>query len=184
MFYFLKDSESLLKKTRKLFSKHKKKYDLILDRLKEITHGIVFGYFFVAIIQGTLGALGFFLFGIHSPIFWGLVMAFLALIPYLGTGIIWIPASLILILDGIFQNSNSTLFRGIGLLIYSFVFVASLDNFLKPIMIGDKAKVHPAIVMLGIFGGLFMFGPLGVFIGPLVLSLTIVLIDAYFSIKN
>ncbi len=89
-----------------------------------------------------------------------------------------------MILDGIFQNSNSILFRGIGLLIYSFIFVATLDNFLKPVMIGDKAKVHPAVVMLGIFGGLFVFGPLGVFIGPLVLSLTLVLIDAYFSTKK
>jgi len=171
----------LKNKVGNVLSMKKKKYFFLIKRLKEIIHGVVYGYIIVALIQGILGGLGFFIFGINSPIFWGMVMSIFALIPFIGTGVIWLPASLLLIFDGIFQNSNNLLFKGIGLLIYSFIFVSSLDNFLRPKLMSDKAKVHPLILFLGVLGGIFFFGPIGVIAGPLILSLTSVFIDAYLS---
>ncbi|MBU0470089.1 MAG: AI-2E family transporter [Nanoarchaeota archaeon] len=181
MFYFMKDGELLLKRVEKFFSNHKNKYLHVLNRLKEIIHGVIFGYLLVAIIQGALGALGFFLFGIPSPLFWGLAMALLALIPFLGTGVIWVPASIILLLQGIFQGSNFLIFKGVGLFAYSLLIVSSIDNILRPKLIGGRAKVHTAIIMIGIFGGLVVIGPLGVIIGPLVLALTAELINLYLN---
>ncbi len=179
LFYFLNDGKAFMLKLEGYFSYQHKKYLMIIKRLKEIVDGVVYGYLFVALLQGALGALGFFIFGVPSPIFWGVVMAFLALIPLLGTGAIWGPAAAILFLNGLFQNSNSLVFKGIGLLIYSVIFVASLDNFIRPKLIGDKAKVHPALVLVGIFGGILFFGPLGVIVGPLILSLTAVSLETY-----
>ena len=181
MYYFLKDGKNLLSKIHFFFGTKQNKYVHVISRLKEIIRGIVFGYALVALIQGTLGGIGFFLFGISSPIFWGAAMALLALIPFLGTGVIWVPASLIIILNGVFQDSNILIAKGIGLFVYCFIFVSSLDNFLKPKLMGEKAKVHPAVVLLGIFGGLFLFGPVGVLLGPLIVSLLLVLISAYFK---
>ena len=179
LFYFLIDGKKFLKEIGHHLSLGKKKYFMILERLKEIVGGVVFGYLLVALIQGALGGLGFWIFGIPSPIFWGLIMAFLALIPLIGTGVVWVPASAILLLDGIFQDSNTLIFKAIGLFVYSFIFVSSLDNVIRPKLMSGKAKVHPVIILLGILGGLFLLGPLGVIFGPLILSLTVVLVDLY-----
>jgi len=179
LFYFLKDGENLLKRLHNYLQLQQKNYVLILERVREIVHGIVYGFLLIALIQGIFGALGFFLFGVTSPLFWGVLMAFFALIPAIGTGVIWVPASVILILDGVFQDSTSLILKGVGLLVYSFIFVGSVDNILRPKIIGEKAKVHIAIIMLGIFGGILLIGPLGVIIGPLVLSLTVEVMKVY-----
>ncbi len=179
LFYFLKDGEKFIKQIHHYVSIKKKKSLILVKRLEEIVHGVVFGYFIVALIQGALGTLGFFIFGISSPIFWGLMMALLALIPFLGTGIIWVPASLFLFLEGLIGDSNLLIFKGVALFVYGLIFVSTSDNILKPKLMGDKAKVHPAIVLLGIFGGLLFFGPLGVIFGPLILSLVVVIANNY-----
>ena len=90
------------------------------------------------------------MFGIPSTVFLGVVISFFALIPAIGTGVIWVPASLFLLLDGIFQGSDAGILKGIGLFVYCFIFVGSVDNILRPKLMGDKAKVHTAIIMLGI----------------------------------
>lgn len=184
LFYFLKGGEQFLHKVSDYFSMQKKEARQIISRSQELVHGVVYGYLLVALIQGALGALGFWAFGVSSPLLWGVVMALLALIPILGTGFVWVPASLLMVLEGIAQSSNSLLFRGIGLFLYGLLIVSTIDNILKPKIMGDQAKVHPLIILLGIFGGLLLFGPLGVFIGPLVLSFTYVIVDNYLKRKK
>ncbi len=179
MFYFLKDGEQFERRLSEFLSMKERKYTFIIGRLKEIVHGVVYGYLLIALLQGILGALGFFVFGISSPLFWGGVTAFFALIPAIGTGIIWVPASLFLFLDGIFQNSDAMIIKGIGLFLYGLLIVGSIDNILKPKLIGERAKVHPLVIILGTLGGLVVLGPLGVIIGPLVLSLTLVVMETY-----
>ena len=184
LFFFMKDGKELIYKLHAYFQLRQKNFSLILGRLEEIIHGVVYGYLLVALIQGVFGALGFFLFGIPSPLFWGLVMALFALVPAVGTGVIWVPASLFLLLDGVFQNSTPLILKAAGLFVYSFIFVGSVDNILRPKLISDKAKVHAAIIMLGIFGGLMVFGPLGIVLGPLVLSLTTEVMKIYLASKG
>jgi len=184
MFYFLKDGKTFLNRVGDFLSIKERKYLFIINRLKDIIHGLVYGYLLVAVIQGILGGLGFLIFGVPSPLFWGVVMAFLALIPSLGTGLIWFPAALILFLDGIFQDSAGLIVRGVLLFVYSLVIVSTIDNILKPKLVSKKAKIHPAIIMSGIFGGLLVFGALGVIIGPLILSLTTVFIDVFLTPKS
>ena len=179
MFYFLRDSDAFIKKISDVLSMGERKYRRITNRLKDITKGVLYGYFLVAFLQGLAGGIGFFIFGISSPIFWGILMALLALIPYLGTGLVWGPAAAILLLDGIFQNSDILIIKGILLFVYGFFIVGMLDNFLKPKIMSNRAKIHPVIILLGVFGGLILFGPVGVLVGPLVLSLTMVFIEVY-----
>jgi predicted PurR-regulated permease PerM len=181
LFYFLKDGPIFLRKVSNYLSMQKKKYAEIVKRLKEVTHAIIYGNMLVALIQGVLGAIGFLVFGISSPLFWGMAMAFLALIPYLGTGLIWGPAALIIFLDGIFQNSNLLVYKGVGLFFYGLIIVGGIDNLIKPRLIGAKAKVHPALIMIGILGGIFLMGPIGIVAGPLILSLTAIIIEIYLA---
>ena len=178
-FYLLRDGEKIMQNINEFLFMGEKKYAFIIHRLREIIHALVYGYIIIALLQGALGALGFFVVGISSPLIWGIIMAVLALIPALGTGIVWFPAALIIFLDGVFQDSNLLIIKGIGLFLYSFFIVAGIDNVLKPKLIGEKAKVHPLVIMIGVFGGIFLFGPLGVIVGPLLLALTSVFIEAY-----
>ena len=180
MFYFLKDGKQLMRAIGTILSMHHQKYTYVLNRLKDVLHGVIYGYLLVALIQGVLGALGFFLFGLSSPLFWGIVMAFLALIPYLGTGLVWATAAAILFLDGVFSDSNALIFKGIGLFIYGLVLISGADNLLRPKLMGHKAKIHPAIIFVGILGGTMAFGVLGVLAGPIILSLTLIMINLFF----
>ncbi len=179
MFYFLKDGPDFMQKASTYLSFHEHKYALIVGRLKEIVRGVVFGYVLVAVLQGFLGAVGFYLFGIESALVWGVVMAFLALIPFVGTGLVWVPISVVMFLNGMFQDSTGLMIKAAGLFLYCAVFVASIDNVLRPKIISKTAKVHPTWILLGALGGVFVFGPLGVVIGPLVLSMAMVVIEAY-----
>ena len=111
------------------------------------------------------------------------MMALFALIPVLGTGFIWVPAALIIFFDGLAQNSNFLIFKGAGLFLYGLLIVSSIDNILRPKLIGERAGIHPLIILLGVFGGLLLFGPLGVIIGPLVISITTVIAEIYLSKK-
>ena len=177
MFYFLKGGDKMLMNFEVFF--RKKKYAIIVKRLREIIHGVVYGYLLIAFIQGAVGGLGFFLFGISSPLFWGVVMGFMALIPLLGTGLIWVPAALFILLDGMFQDSSLLIFKGIGLFLYGLILISGIDNILRPKLMSQKANVHPVVILLGIIGGIFTFGPFGVIIGPLILSLTVVFMEIY-----
>lgn len=179
MFYFLKDGEDFLHQFSRIFSIREHNYSYLIRRLKEIIRGVVYGYLIVAFLQGAVGAIGFYIFGVSSPLFWGMVMALFALVPYLGTAIIWVPTSIIVFLDGMFSDSGWQMFKGIALFVYGVIVISGLDNILKPKLIGEKARVHPAIAMLGLIGGLFLFGPIGIIAGPLILSLTMVFVDVY-----
>ena len=179
MFYFLKDGEQVIHWVSCLFGQHEKKYAYFLNKLGAMVHGIVHGYVLIALLQGALGALGFFIVGVPSPLLWGIVMAFLALLPTMGTGFVWGPAAVIFFLNGVFQDSQSLMLKGIGLFFYGLLIVGGIDNLLRPRIIGKKAGIHSGLVFFGILGGIAFFGFWGFIIGPLVLSLTQALIDVY-----
>ena len=182
LFYFLKEGDGLVKKLSNYFITEK--YSFLHQKIKNIVHAIIYGYLLIALLQGILGALGFYLFGLGSPLFWGIIMAFLALMPYLGTWFVWLPAVLYLIISGIIQDSNILIYKGIGLFFYCLILVSSIDNFLQPKIISTKAKVHPTIILLGTLGGFFLLGLSGLIIGPVILSVTLILVEGRLSAKN
>ncbi len=179
MFYTLKDGPAWRQRMITYFNIHTQKYLQFTSRIKEVVHGVVYGYILIALIQGLLGGIGFFFFGLNSPIFWGLVMAFLALIPYLGTWLVWAPAATFLLLEGIFQDSTILLWKGIGLFFYGLVVVSSIDNLLRPKLVSKAAKIHPLVILVGALGGVFSLGAAGVFVGPIMLSLLQVVLEVF-----
>ncbi|MDP3765715.1 MAG: AI-2E family transporter, partial [Nanoarchaeota archaeon] len=148
-------------------------------KFHHVTYGVFYGNITIAIVQGILGIIGFALLGVPSPILWGFVMMLFALVPYFGSAIIWLPAALNLIFIGYLQNDSSLIIRGTILIAYGVLVISTIDNILKPKLIGSKAKIHPILVLIGVLGGLSLFGFIGFILGPLMLALLVTFIDVY-----
>jgi predicted PurR-regulated permease PerM len=171
IYYAFKEGDSLLTSFMNILQYQKTK-DQILDEANKVLYGVMHGQFLVALIQGGLGGLGFWIFGFPNPIFWGFIMVILAFIPMLGTPLVWLPASLI-------QLSQGNQFGAIGMLLFGGIVVLNIDNVLKPMIIGKRTGLHPMLVLLGIFGGIQFFGIIGMIIGPVIVALCILIIKFF-----
>lgn len=172
LYYFLKDGKRFTKAIIEL-SPLSDNFDIaIMQRLMVAVNSVVKGSLLVALIQGLLSGFGFFIFGVPSPALWGTMAAIGALIPGVGTTIVLIPAVLYLYFTG-----NTA--QAIGLLIWGSTAVGLIDNLIGPHLVGKGANIHPLFVLFSVLGGIALFGPLGFFLGPLVLSLLYALVDIY-----
>ncbi|MBU3940435.1 MAG: AI-2E family transporter [Nanoarchaeota archaeon] len=163
LFYLFRDGEKILKKLKDALPIKKKNRDLISKELTLVTYAVIYGFIISGIAQGLVGGIGFFIFGIENAVLWGIIMAILSIIPLIGPWLIWFPASIYLIVSG-------QIVPGILLMIYGFIIISNIDNLIKPLVIGAKSKIHPAIVLLGVFGGLKVMGLIGIIVGPLILG--------------
>lgn len=178
-YYLFKDGKALIKKLKRLLplKLHHQKH--VFTQLGQTTHAIIYGSIIIALIQGALGAIGFLIVGLDSPIIWGLVMSVFALVPLVGTTIIWGPAGLLLLANGYISGDTIQMGKGIGLLIYGALVISTIDNILKPKIIGDRTQIHPVLILLGVLGGIKFFGPIGLLAGPLFLALAITFLEIY-----
>ena len=172
-FFLFKDGKKIINGIVVMIPLHKKYSTKLIEKFGQVTYSVVYAHIIVAIAQGALGAIGFYIFGIDSAIFWGVVMAIFALLPLIGPAIIWIPASIFIIINGIIVNEYFDIGKGIGLILYGILIISTSDNILRVKIIGGRGDVHPLTVLLGIIGGLSLFGLIGIFIGPIALSLLI-----------
>jgi predicted PurR-regulated permease PerM len=122
-----------------------------------------------AIVQGILVGIGFAVVGLPSPIVFGVLAALLALVPMAGTPVVWVPAVIALAVQQRYYAAAFMLVWG--------GFVVTIDNFLRPWLVSGRAQVSTLTVFIGVLGGVGAFGPIGIFLGPLVLALAIALID-------
>ena len=179
IYYLLKDGESIANRIKSILPLKESHKHKVIEKFHNVAYAVFYGNLSIAILQGILGSIGFLIFGVPSPLLWGFVMIPFALIPYFGTAIIWFPAALNLIFNGMLQNDNSFIIRGILLILYSLLIISSIDNLLKPKLIGTKAKVHPVLILLGVLGGLNLFGFIGLILGPVILALLMTFVSIY-----
>jgi predicted PurR-regulated permease PerM len=126
----------------------------------------------IGILQGGLAGGAFAVAGLDNAVFWGTVMAVLSIIPSVGSALVWIPAGIILIAHG--ETA-----AGVGLLAFCGIVVGSLDNVLRPILVGKDTKMHELMIFFSTLGGIMMFGITGIFIGPLIASLFVTIWELY-----
>jgi len=179
LFYLFKDGPLILKDIRRILPLRDIYKRHLFEKFGKTTYAIVYGHIVVAVIQGILGGIGFFIFGLRSPLIWGIVMAFAALIPFIGTGIVWLPAALFKLFGGISANNTGEITGAILFILYGIIIISSIDNVVRPKIIGDKAKVHPVLILVGVLGGLYFLGTVGAVVGPLVLALFVTFVRAY-----
>ncbi|MEA3430367.1 MAG: AI-2E family transporter [Nanoarchaeota archaeon] len=179
LFFLFRDGKELMEKFKKLIPLKRKHKKRIFLKFNETLSATIFGTLITALIQGCVAGIGYFLFGVTSPVLWGVLTAFVALIPIVGTSIIWVPMGLYFIVSGYLDSSGNVIGKGVGLLIYGALVISLIDNFVRPKVIGDKAKVHPVLVLLGVLGGIAVMGITGIIIGPIVLALFVTLLKMY-----
>lgn len=144
----------------------------ILDRVARSIRSVATGTVLVSIIQGVSAAVGFSLFGIDRAILWGSVAALGALLPGVGTAGIMVPAVIFLFYTSSFGNA-------IGLLIWAVIAIVVVDNILGPYLMGRGSNLHPFIILVSVLGGVTLFGPVGFILGPVCISLFMVLLELY-----
>lgn len=171
-FYMVRDGNILREKFIELSPLSSIREEKILTRLASAINSIIRGTVIIAIVQGLMTGIGFTLFGVPNPALWGGVAFVAAFIPSIGTALVIIPAILFLFVTG--HNGS-----GLGLLIWGSIAVGLIDNFLGPILVGHQAKIHPLLILVSVLGGIGVFGPFGILLGPIVMSLLLALFDIY-----
>ena len=146
--------------------------DLLRDRFRDVTISTVIGTGLVAVIQGTIVGLGFWVTGLPNALFWGVVTVIFSILPVVGSGLVWVPGALTLLLGG---NTAAA----ISLVVLGVVVVANVDVVVRPAVFRRFAKVHPLVTLIGAIGGVGYFGLLGILIGPLAVSYFFELIRIY-----
>lgn len=177
LYYFLKDGSGLLKSLIKISPLDKDDMKTIFKRIHLSVNSVIKGNFSIAILQGALTAIGFSLFSVPNALLWGAVAVITALIPGVGTGIVLLPGVLYLFI-------TDNIFGTIGLIIWGIIIVGLVDNLLRPKLVGEALSLHPLFILLAIIGGLFLFGPIGLFLGPIVMSLLFAFMDTYGDIME
>lgn len=176
-YYLLKDGAKFRKYLVNISPLEDRDDEFIVERIKSAVQATVKGSLTIGLIQGILTGIGFAIFGVSNPVLWGSIAAIAALIPGIGTALVFIPTVIYLLVSGDIGN-------GIGLTIWGLTAVGLVDNFLGPKLIGKNMKLHPLAVFVSVLGGLALFGPLGFIFGPLALSICMAVIDIYSSLKR
>jgi len=177
LYYLLRDGEKLRDRIVELSPLRDTYDESVFDKLKLAVNSVVRGNLTIALIQGVLTGIGFTIFGVPNSVLWGSVAAIAALIPGLGTGLVFVPTILYLVF-----TDNVT--GAMGLIIWGVIAVGLIDNLLAPKLIGSGMQLHPLLVLLSVLGGITLFGPLGIFLGPLTLSLLFALLMIYSDIAQ
>ena len=174
-FFLLKDGGKLKQKIISLSPLTKDEDEAIIKKIALSINSVIRGNLLIAVLQGISTSIGLTIVGVPNPIVWGTLAAVGALIPGVGTTIVLLPAIGYLYFTG-------QVIGAVGLLVWGILAVGMIDNFLGPKLVGKGAGLHPLLVLLSVLGGLILFGPIGFILGPLVISLLVVLLDIYADI--
>lgn len=171
-FYFFRDGKKFTKRLIALSPLPDTQDELILARLSVAVRSVATGTILVALIQGALTALGLTIFGFERAILFGAIAAFGALIPSIGTSIVFVPAVIYLLMAGQYVSA-------IGLTVWGTLAVGLIDNLLGPYLMSRGNVIHPFLILLSVLGGIAFFGPIGFVIGPVIVSFFMVLLQLY-----
>jgi predicted PurR-regulated permease PerM len=169
-FYLFRDGEAIRRAAFDIVPLERSQSHDVLTRTNEVIGATVYGVIIISIIQGTLGAFIFWALGIPSPLLWGVVMFFLSMIPMAGAFLVWAPAALFLALSGAWV-------RALILVTWGVLVVGSIDNVLSPRLVGQRTRLHELLVFFSVLGGIDVFGVLGLVLGPVVVAVTLALIE-------
>lgn len=172
MFFLFRDGRKLIKWFVEIIPVENKHLEKILNQFNLTTIAIVRGFLLTAFIQGLVATVGYYIAGLTSPILLGFLTMFSALIPFVGTTGVTVPISVIAFI----VKGNLT---GLFLFMWAVILVGTIDNFIRPVLIGREARLPISLIFLGIIGGLKSYGPVGLIIGPIFVSMVITVLTIY-----
>jgi predicted PurR-regulated permease PerM len=172
LFYFLVDGPMILHRILYYIPLAPEEKEQLLERFVSVSRATLRGSLLIGVIQGGIAGLAFWVAGVPGPAFWGTVMVVLSIIPAVGAALIWIPAVVYLFMVG-------EAVAGVGLLIWCAVVVSTVDNFLRPRLIGRDARMSDLLILLSTLGGIILFGAVGFIVGPIVAALFVTVWHLY-----
>jgi predicted PurR-regulated permease PerM len=172
MFFFFRDGHKILERIFYYTPLSDEDETRMLTQFASITRATVKGTLVIGIIQGALAGIAFWVAGIEGAALWGTIMTILSIIPGIGAALVWVPAVIILYVTG--QYLTATLLAA-----WCAAVVGTIDNFLRPVLVGRDAKMPDLLILIGTLGGLFLFGPIGFIVGPIVCGLFLTVWDIY-----
>ncbi len=172
MYYFFRDGDRIKKVLQDMIPLERAQSEGIFDRTREVIYGSVYGVVVIAGIQGALGGLAFAALGLPSPLIWGVVMFFLSMIPLAGSFLVWVPAAIYLAAGGHWG-------KALALTAWGALVIGMIDNFLRPKLVGERTRLHELLIFFSVLGGLQIFGVLGLVLGPVIVAITLALLDVF-----
>jgi len=169
--YYLIIQEDLFSKIKRVIPFHEKHSQELVDNLKNVSYSVVFVSGIIALVQGSLLTITFLIFGINNAFLWGFVAAVLSFLPIVGPPIVWFPAVVIQFFQGNYKIALGVFISGL--------IISNIDNFLRPVLGRKISNVHPLTTILGIFIGIMLFGMIGIFVGPLLVSLSVLVLRMF-----
>lgn len=170
LFFLLRDGKKLIGRAREFLPLEGGVFDRLVAEVGQSVLANVYGVGAVAIAQGTLTGILFALTGVHSPVLWGVIAGFCSMIPIVGPPIIWVPAAVSFAIAGSWGKAAAVAIVGAGV-------IGTADNIIRPWIVSGRIQLHPLLVFISLLGGAQAFGFLGLFIGPAILSVTIVVLE-------
>lgn len=174
LYYFLIDGERVIKRLLYLSPLKDEHEKIIIQRFNSIVRAVTKGVIIIGLVQSTIGGLAFAIAGVPSPVIWGIVMFFFSLIPMVGTSLIWFPTGLILLLGG-------GTWEGVFILSVGLFIISTIDNVLRPKLVGRDTQIHPLLIFFATLGGFMVFGPTGFILGPVIVAMALSLWNIYAS---
>lgn len=172
MYYLFRDSDRIRRALREVIPLERQQAEQIFERTREVIYASVYGVLVIAAIQGAFGAAAFQVLGLPSALVWGVVMFLLSMIPMAGSFLVWVPAALWLALDGHWG-------KALILSLWGLLVISTIDNFLRPRLVGQKTRLHELLIFFSVLGGLQIFGVLGLVLGPVIVAITLALMDIF-----
>lgn len=166
LFFLFREGRAVRRRVAALLPLNARQIERLFGGIEDTILGAVYGGLIVAAVQGALVGIALWVLGVDSPLLWGVVAAFFALLPLIGTAIVWIPAAIYLVATGSWV-------KGLILVGWGAFVVGTIDNILRPLLIRGRVQMHPLLIFFAVFGGVSVFGFLGLFIGPVILALTV-----------
>ncbi len=171
-FFGLRDGEQLVQLIKEISPLSKESEKRVFAQFKNITHSVIFGQIIIGLVQGLITGIGLFVFRVPNAMTLTLLATFLGILPIVGPVFVWVPVDIYLFLTG-------RTFAGVGLFIYGAFVITWVDTLIRPFIISSKSKIHPALALISMVGGLFVFGILGLILGPLIIAYLIMLLEFY-----
>ena len=164
LFFLLRDGDELARRIRTAVPLHPDQRRELFEMFTTVTRATVKGNVVTAIVQGALGGLIFWILDVHAPVLWGVVMAFLSLLPAVGCALVWLPVAIFFLVTG-------ALWQGAVLIAFGVLVIGLVDNVLRPILVGKDTKMPDYVVLVSTLGGIAIFGLNGFVIGPLIAAM-------------
>jgi predicted PurR-regulated permease PerM len=172
VYYVLTDGARLTAYLRRATPLPPRQVDYLLTEAHRGLKAVFVGQILTSVIQGAVGGVGFLIAGLPGVILWSAVMAILSLLPVVGAFLVWVPAAVFLLLRG-------DIWQGVFLLAWGILIVSQVDNFVRPKLIGNRSGIHPLFVLVGVLGGVAAFGFIGLFLGPLLVGVTVSILKVW-----